>query len=449
MSAARKPSIPSVGVVDVFGPNPKGYYRLKWSEPDGTPGDTTAGRILEPALEKAAEINERVSSAAGPKAVTTLDVILAEYLLAGHSPYKDKKVWKPANKKQITDNLSRCLRGFEHLRAMDVNRDLCDRMRAQAGTETMVRINTNVLRAFLHWGQQHGYLTPLQAELLPRACSMPAPIINRVLERVDTNLALDRARMNGQAEVYIRDEDAPSRERIVTLAVKLKEAFPLWGDLAVELAANSGPRWGEQFQLAVSDVHLDGCAEYRQAHIHVDWQVDAGGTSDSSVGRRVRPKGDKTRVIAVSTLSFTGFRLRESMRTRTAEALREQEAGTNPEALIFCAPRGGMLWYSAFNSDYLLPAMKAAGWPVETWVEKRDKWDASRKKYTPVEVHRRRAGLPWHSLRHRFARICVDIKRMPEGELMAIGGWENINTVQTRYYRSGKDNMERGLVYFD
>ena len=62
-----------------------------------------------------------MSSAAGPKAVTTLDVILAEYLLAGHSPYKEKKVWKPANKKQITDNLSRCLRGFEHLRAMDVN----------------------------------------------------------------------------------------------------------------------------------------------------------------------------------------------------------------------------------------------------------------------------------------------------------------------------------------
>ncbi len=32
---------------------------------------------------------------------------------------------------------------------------------------------------------------------------------------------------------------------------------------------------------------------------------------------------------------------------------------------------------------------------------------------------------------------------------MAIGGWENISTVQTRYYRSGKDNMERGLGYFD
>lgn len=38
---------------------------------------------------------------------------------------------------------------------------------------------------------------------------------------------------------------------------------------------------------------------------------------------------------------------------------------------------------------------------------------------------------------------------MPEGELMAVGGWVNIGTVQTWYYRSAKDNMERGLGYFD
>ena len=54
-------------------------------------------------------------------------------------------------------------------------------------------------------------------------------------------------------------------------------------------------------------------------------------------------------------------------------------------------------------------------------------------------VERRKAGPPWHSLRHRFVRIAVDIKKMPEGELMAVGGWESISTVQTRHYRSGKD----------
>jgi hypothetical protein len=111
---------------------------------------------------------------------------------------------------------------------MDVTRELCDRMRAQAGTETMVRINTNILRAFLHWGQQHGYFTPLQAELLPHACSMPAPSIHRSFVRADENSPADRARMNGQSETYIRDEDAPSRDRVAALRVQLRMRCPLW-----------------------------------------------------------------------------------------------------------------------------------------------------------------------------------------------------------------------------
>jgi hypothetical protein len=59
MSAARNRLAASVGVVKVLEPNARGYYRLKWTEPDGTPGDTSAGRILEPALAKATEINDR------------------------------------------------------------------------------------------------------------------------------------------------------------------------------------------------------------------------------------------------------------------------------------------------------------------------------------------------------------------------------------------------------
>jgi hypothetical protein len=101
MSAGRNPLVAMVGVVRVLEPDAKGYYRLKWTEPDGTPGDTSAGRILEHAREKASEINDRVTSAAGPKAVAALEGVVAAYLAAGHSPYKDKKPWKPANRKQI------------------------------------------------------------------------------------------------------------------------------------------------------------------------------------------------------------------------------------------------------------------------------------------------------------------------------------------------------------
>lgn len=94
-------------------------------------------------------------------------------------------------------------------------------------------------------------------------------------------------------------------------------------------------------------------------------------------------------------------------------ALEEQQAGTNPEALLFPSQKGGMLWYSAFNRSCCPPWRPPAG--RSNGVDTRDEWDASAQKYTRVIVERRKAGLPWHSLRHRFARIAVDIKKMERG----------------------------------
>jgi hypothetical protein len=59
--------------------------------PDGSPGDTTGGRVLDDALAKAAEVDFCVSAAAGPRAVTRLAEIFDAYLAAGHSPYKGKR----------------------------------------------------------------------------------------------------------------------------------------------------------------------------------------------------------------------------------------------------------------------------------------------------------------------------------------------------------------------
>jgi hypothetical protein len=59
---------------------------------------------------------------------------------------------------------------------MDVTRELLDSMRAQAGTDRMVRQNTTALRGLLQWGYRHPeFFTPLQAELLPQRCVHPIP----------------------------------------------------------------------------------------------------------------------------------------------------------------------------------------------------------------------------------------------------------------------------------
>jgi hypothetical protein len=275
---------------------------------------------------------------------------------------------------------------------MDVTRPLCDTMRAHGGTRNMVKQNTSALRAFLRWGHQYEntYFTAEQAELLPVRISMPKPSIKGTAMPKRRR----RARAVGESEDYVRAEDAPSAAQVVRLRQELAEFFPLWGELAVELAADAGPWWGEEMQLTAYDVHLMGCAEHDLPHIHIDWQIDPGATAKTPGGRRCRPKGDKTRTTGVHEFSFTGFPVRAALQARAEAALKEQEAGTNPEALLFPAERGGLLWYTRFEAKALIPAMRQARRPLESWTEVRDEWSDQDHRYTRVERPRITAVQP-------------------------------------------------------
>jgi hypothetical protein len=90
MSAAKREPVAFIDRVRILAPNARGYYRLKWTEPDGSPEDTSGGRQLEPALGKAKDIDQRLALAAGPKAVTALQDVLAAFVASAQSPYKNK-----------------------------------------------------------------------------------------------------------------------------------------------------------------------------------------------------------------------------------------------------------------------------------------------------------------------------------------------------------------------
>lgn len=446
MSARTRP-VQVVGAVEIFAPTGTGrYYRLKWREPDGRRGDTTGGTTLEGAVALAEDIDDRLAMAAGPQATTTLATMAEEYVNQGCSPYGEKDPWSDGHAHQVQTHLDRMLREHGDLRAMDVDRAVCDGLRAEAGTTNVVRSNTTHLRAFLVWGATHQppYFTPEQVALLPERALLPQP------RRRGTKAPRRRGttRQVGTSHLHIRDEDAPSAAQVEHLGCELQAAVPAWGRLAPELAANLGLRWGEQFQLTAHDVHRHGCAEHRNPHIHIDWQVNPAGKTSPGRGRRCPPKGDKTRLVPIFVTSITGYRLREGLFARCEAALAEQAAGRNPEALLFPAARGGMQWHSSFSTDVLLPAMRRANWPLQEWVETHEVWSAKDATYRLEVRNRVQAKLPWHSMRHRFARTMIDVYEMDAGQLMAAGGWENRQTVLDRYYRSGKEHTDRVLDLF-
>lgn len=344
--SARNAPIEHVGAVAIYAPvGPKPYFRLRWIEVDGSTDSTSAGKILDGARWKAQEIAERLERAASPFAMASLLQLIEDFIAAGRSSYSGE-LWKRGYKKQTQNQLMRSVKGHENHRAMDIDRELLDSMRAQAGTDRMVRQNTTALRGLLRWGYRHPerYFTPSQAELLPPACVNPIPTKATVQTMPKRKT---RTRAVGQHDDFIQESDAPNAEQVSDLATCLACYFPTWGALAVELAANLGFRWGEQFQLTVPDVHLDGCPILKDLpHVHVDYQIDAGATAGDGTrpARLSPPKGYKTRIVGVPELSFTGFPLLEVLTARVAAVAAEHAAGKTRDALLHPAKGGGLMW---------------------------------------------------------------------------------------------------------
>lgn len=437
----RAKAVAVVGRVNVLAPTASDpYFRYTWTRADGTPGRTRGAKSLEDALDKARVIDAYENRAADPRAGTTLGDVAALYLASPvDRNQKSEKDWTHSQHVQVRRKITRQLRGFEHASVLDYDRPLADRIRAQAGTPNTVRENTTVLRGMVRWGAIAGHFTVAQSELLPEKCLPVAPSL------VGTQAPRRResVRAVGAAETYVAEEDAPSVAQIRRLGDELEARLPGRGRLAAELAADSGPRKGEMLQLTARDVLRSPTVGLR-----IDWQFDDHANQTNGKPRRVRPKGRKTRVTGLAEASLTGNPLRTAMFARANAALAEQAAGHNPEALLFPTNTGRAFWATEFDSDIFVPAALAAGWPVQRWVEERSVWNADRREYVVKTRARKQLVHTWHSLRHRFARHCVDVRRFSAGELMAAGGWENIATVENRYYRSGDEHQQSALAKF-
>lgn len=448
----RSQPIRVVGAVAVLAPTGSSpYYRLTWTNPDGTAGRTTAGKTEAGAVGKAEHLAATLRRAAGGKAMTPLSDIVAEYLSSPQGRNgKTGGDWGRSQLKQMRAKLKRCLRGHTTVLAMEVDRDLLDRMRSQAGTRRTRRENATALRGLLRWGASKGYFTAEQAELLPTNVYD----LTQQVSGTEAPPRRHRSRSVGESEDYIADEDAPSGPQIIALGEQLQLLLP-WGRLAPELAADCGARWGEMFQLTAYDVVVTPAVyskkgklkQRAKVHVKIDWQVDPAGEANSA--RRKRPKGYKRRKAGVGETSITGYALHKALLARRDEALREQAAGKNEQALLFPTETGKMFHYTAFINDYFKPAALAAGWPHQKWIYVGSRWDEQQERWVQLEPQDRvQFDLTWHSLRHRYARTCVDLRKLTSGELMAHGGWENEFTVRGLYYNSGEEHFESGSDKF-
>lgn len=403
-------------------------YRIIVVDEQGVRRDRSGSRSPQKAWNRAQELDAALSGRDDPQ-TRTLGHLVAEYVSTPVGRKCNKRgrpvpgSWSASHHKTVTQDLTRAVREVATLPAHALDRGAVDRMRTACGTHGMVGQMTRHVRGFLNWACRQGALTDAQAALLPEEHT---PLLDPRFPQPETRPSRRQsAPMVGQSEDYVGPEDCPLHEAVRAFADELQLRVR-WGALAVHFAAGTGLRVGEQFQLRADDI-----VEH-QGHlvVRVDWQWSTGST------RRARPKTGKRRRVPVPPVTRDGVDLEQMLRDRVREARAEQAAGTNEKALLFPAPEGGMWWSSNLN-ELLVAAQKAAGWAFEMITERRKLRNGATKDVRVTQMQH-----PWHSLRHRFARDMIDWLRLTPAQLMAIGGWDSLEVLSSRYYRSGSEHWD-------
>jgi integrase len=182
-------------------------------------------------------------------------------------------------------------------------------------------------------------------------------------------------------------------------------------ELMACFAAYTGLRWGEL--AAMTTGQIDAVARV----VTVDRKViEVGGQLYAEA-----PKGRKSRRTMYPCRTPAGYPLAEKVAARIEQARAGQEAGTNPQRLMFASP-GGKHWRSSnFARRVLAPAYLAVGWRDAggngTWV--------------------------WHSLRHVFCTTALFTWKMDAADVSRLARHASIRITLDMYVGATAGTLDR------
>ncbi len=392
------------------------YWRLEYYV-DGVRHQTSGGRTLDAARVKADQVLSRLDAGVQREGREFIEMALGRYV-----------AWVEANcsfnhHKTVRRELPKLLEPLRRVRCEDLDRRrACERLNASS-TKIVATHHKSRLSAFLTWGQGEGYFTESQTTMLSRYRYVPT---GRVVARPSRTTG---ATVSGEDERYVTPDEVPRHSAVAAAGDALGERLPAYGRLYVELMAVSGDREAEHLALDAPSVHLD------RRQIDVKRQVlDRTAAEGPRTGL---PKGNKTRTTIFTETTPSGYDLAAELEKRLFEVEREHELGRNPQRLLFPALKGGYHWAGSFTTKVFVPACLAAGWEQLSWEEEVE------RDGKLVVVARHAMKHTQHSLRHRFARDCIDLLKLTPEELLTIGGWESAQVLWARYYGSSRDVLDR------
>ena len=285
-----------------------------------------------------------------------------------------------------------------------------------------------MLRTFLKWAHMTGHITAQQVLYVEQVTWTPP---------AGSSYVAAETRRQQSKQNYGSEENSggeiPTHSQVVDFANACQEKYQ-YGAALIYVSANIGTRANETFVFTADrKVYEQGLGNYVDLDarkVLVAWQFNETNPNE--------PKPTKTKTRRTTVIPFveniaTGFDVFEWMKTRSAEALKEQAEGKNPLALLFPNRFGEVHKLHTYTQVVIHPASVKLDWKMPAY------FDADGK---PKHMYR----FSLHSMRDRFGTTAADEWKYTERQLLAEGGWSDPQTVRKFYLGTSDDTHDEVLA---
>lgn len=329
--------------VRVYEPKHDGYWRIVWKE-NGKQRETSA-TSAEQAYAKAAQQEKKLKRASGDKESQQISEMVAAYLDAERRTVHGEAWGKKHAKSQASLFKTHILPLIGHL--------VCDSLRFEdlqsiiksAKTDSTAEHLHSAIKAWINWAYLDGWIANEPKKMLAG--------LSREKKR-----RKQKGAPAGETDLFVDKRNIPSHADVDAFAKALvKTGNRSWYELLANLAAYSGLRIGELFDLDVDSIDVNA------REIRVNTQaLQVAGTIE-----RTLPKWGTTRTTVFPAVTPSGYKLQAALKKRIKELKSLKEVPTLADGtqrlLLFPDSNGSWMNQSNFSNRVRRPAQALLNWP--------------------------------------------------------------------------------------
>ena len=396
----------------------KPYYRITWVE-GGKRRETTASYQGD-ALIKMAAIEKRLSVTHGERSLQTVAEMVHAYI----NPKKGEYSRRSWNKKH-----TRTIRNlFKQRLVSELGTKRCADLTIEDLKESLSKVTTasladhygGALGTFINWGYREDWILKDPNKWTKE--------LNMMRKRIasDEQKKNKKAVVAGESSKFVTKKEIPSASDVHKLAKATVDVTGIWWyELLINLAAYSGARDGEVFDLDVDDVD----PIKRIMNIETQRLDDAGNLSQDL------PTWDTVRTTTLVEKTPMGYPLAAQLQKRINELKGLDARGKKikdveipvlqngqQRLLLFPNTQGGWNSNSNFAKRVRHPAQKKAGW--KKGKDGKYLWS-------------------FHSLRHVFCSHMINVLGCAPIDVSIAAGHKNLATTLEMYVGNSEGAIDR------